>query len=950
MRCTNKMTKKPFKVLSTTAMAAALATSALVPAAVFAAEDNVNLSVSDYIVEKDGQLYSVDTATFLEMKAGKVAPTPKFVKTAAGKVYDLNDYLEAKSSNIGATMQDALELLAEDQSLEKDVTYGNVEIGEDGTPIYKPAPPTDLKVETVSAINATIASGVATDLKFAVNGTEELTKAEFEEKYEGYTAAFLFNKTTGGGQTFDKVTGKVTATDTFKYAVEVSKDGEKVNTATAADFVEVKVEAATKAVKVNEVGLVTSKAGATKFPHSSVVKNEAAFIVATEFQNALGQTNKDKKENGDPVVSGFAAPAVKSAVSDQPTVAYYDVENGITVLKDGKVTFTVEFDGIKEKSTITVDVKAKQELTSLQAVNKKVANTDTGVNLGIKFFDQDGEELHSAPTVYYTSTLAGKNEGVATTTAPDSFATEGKYTVNVYKTAGNKDKIGSLTIESVKVDADATITDYTLVYPKDAEDNAISELDVNPLLAGDDAKDTLTITAEGLIEDVKVPLAKGKDLIAKSSNDKIVKVTNVDQIVNKANGEINLEAVAAGEVTITLYTVEGDLQTAVATKTVNVKNSAPQVDTLTLKKDTKVDAKATNLEKAVVDAVAEKIVAEQIEKVTTVAANGIVIVEFKAAFGGKEFTLDAKFDDAALTDASAVLVKAASTEVTPATADVLLTALAEGNVLTVEAVDYTLPAVFDLEALNTAIVSTDVVATEDAGTVTLTKADGLDFTYSVVTPGTNDVDVVEVTTADNGTEAIPGPLVETTEDVALTALVEDNVLTVGDKSFAIPTGFSVDALTDLNSAISSTGVVASKKDASNITLTKADGSVFTYSVVTPGAPEVNVAGATVSNGTEASEGAIVSGEVTFTFTEAVALAAEGVADVSINGTIAGTAAISEDGKTVVITLTDAASLPTAEQTVSTVSGLKAANGSDLVIPTGEDAIKFTASVTGTPAQ
>ncbi|MEK4712081.1 hypothetical protein [Sporosarcina sp. FSL K6-5500] len=147
------MTKKPFKVFSKTAIAAALATSALVPTAVFAAEENVNLSVSDYIVEHEGQLYSVDTATFLEMKAGKVAPTPKFVKTAAGKVYDLNDYLEAKSSNIGATMQDALELLAADSSLEKDVTYGNVEIGEDGKVNYIPAPSTDLKVETVKAIN-----------------------------------------------------------------------------------------------------------------------------------------------------------------------------------------------------------------------------------------------------------------------------------------------------------------------------------------------------------------------------------------------------------------------------------------------------------------------------------------------------------------------------------------------------------------------------------------------------------------------------------------------------------------------------------------------------------------------------------------------------------------------------------------------------------------------------
>lgn len=578
MRCTNKMTKKPFKVLSTTAMAAALATSALVPAAVFAAEDNVNLSVSDYIVEKDGQLYSVDTATFLEMKAGKVAPTPKFVKTAAGKVYDLNDYLEAKSSNIGATMQDALELLAEDQSLEKDVTYGNVEIGEDGTPIYKPAPPTDLKVETVSAITQTIASDVATDLKFSVNGKEELTKAEFEEKYEGYEAKFSFNTNDLSGS---KATGNVTAAKDFKYAVQVTDSEGIVLPAelTAADFVTVSVksgavETVTGAALTNELAYVTKDMTSVKFE-------------ATGAINGLGKTLTE-------VELEAANLTVTRAISSNLDVAYF--ENGkIVPVKEGNVTFNVYFAGVKEPVKVSVEVKADREETSIEKIeNQKVVAGDVTL-VAPKVLDQYGKVFADV-----ASTLEVKlsdKEGKNFTTVEDlstakDLSAAGKYTVQYYLGEGTAQKLAaSYTIETVAVDADALADTYTLSFDKDAKDKVLDTLDLY------EAND-VSVDVKGFYEGVEVTTANFGDLEAKSSNTAVT-ATYADGAITVAVDDTS--KVKKGDtVTITLVENFGDLPEVKGTVTVKVENSAPQITELKLK-----DAKAKAITKEVTDVATE---------------------------------------------------------------------------------------------------------------------------------------------------------------------------------------------------------------------------------------------------------------------------------------------------------------------------------------------------------
>jgi len=114
------------------------------------------------------------------------------------------------------------------------------------------------------------------------------------------------------------------------------------------------------------------------------------------------------------------------------------------VLKAGTVTFTVKFTGIKETSTITVNVKGDQKVTSIKA-DPKTAKVVPSATVKFTLLDQDGEVMRSNATVYYTATLAdaeteGEIEelenvanGAAEITAPDNSSWEaGVYTVNVY--------------------------------------------------------------------------------------------------------------------------------------------------------------------------------------------------------------------------------------------------------------------------------------------------------------------------------------------------------------------------------------------------------------------------------------------------------------------------------------------------------------------------------------
>lgn len=84
--------KKPFNVLSKTTMAAFLATSALVPAAVAHAEESVN--IEEIIVAHEGKIYSVSFEDFNEMMDEDASFEILQVKFG-GKYYSFEDFSSA---------------------------------------------------------------------------------------------------------------------------------------------------------------------------------------------------------------------------------------------------------------------------------------------------------------------------------------------------------------------------------------------------------------------------------------------------------------------------------------------------------------------------------------------------------------------------------------------------------------------------------------------------------------------------------------------------------------------------------------------------------------------------------------------------------------------------------------------------------------------------------------
>ena len=136
--------KLPFKALTATAVAAAMGAAAFTPAAV-ASADSTAFVISEVVVEKDGQLYSIELNTYIQMKGADVewlledgkAITPSFVKSSSDKVFTLNEYVMARGAVEGGDIAKTLELL--DASGEaQEVTYGSVTVGDEGLVVTEP--------------------------------------------------------------------------------------------------------------------------------------------------------------------------------------------------------------------------------------------------------------------------------------------------------------------------------------------------------------------------------------------------------------------------------------------------------------------------------------------------------------------------------------------------------------------------------------------------------------------------------------------------------------------------------------------------------------------------------------------------------------------------------------------------------------------------------------------
>lgn len=446
-------------------------------------------------------------------------------------------------------------------------------------------------------------------------------------------------------------------------------------------------------------------------------------IVATEFENALGDKNTDVKEDGKTPTDkaqAIEAPKVKTAVSSNPTVAYY--EDGVIVRnKDGKVTFTVTFEGDQFKGQefkLDVTAKAEQKATSIEAKDLKV-KADEAQKFDIKVLDQDGEEMRTKTELFYTSTATGKPEAAKATKVEDVKFAAGNHVVNIYADADKKTKLGSFKVEAVDVSEDAEIEEYKFVVAEGSKDK---EGNVKPLDLNKEAgktNETLTLDVKAFIEDIEVGLKDGVKLEADSSDDEVATVA-----YNEGVATVTAEKV--GKATITLYTVEGEMRTPEATYEVEVTDSTKPVEALTLKDNTKVivkDAKAglVELAAAVQAAVKEENIADKIAEVVTVEANGIVIVTMKEEYGGKEFTLDAIYGVAELETAT----YAKSDKGTPAGDDTLAAAAKA----TIGGVDF--------EAVETGVagneLKVEIKNTTEAATADDTVASKVEFANNKLT-------------------------------------------------------------------------------------------------------------------------------------------------------------------------------------------------------------------------
>lgn len=505
--------------------------------------------------------------------------------TEADKHYTFNEFRKSPAILKGvAAEQDKFAIEVDEKSYLVSEVQANLDkLGDDaslGDAIkdLKPIEDTEgeLKVVEISAINDQVlpTGDAEAELKFLVNGKEELTATEFDEKYgeEGYEVAYKYNFT---GTLDSKAAG------TYKYAVEVTDaDGNVIpeDGVVAADFVDFKLVDATEATLVNSVALYDN--ADEEWTADTVAVGDAVTIDAKVWGNALGETSEDDEN--------IVKPGIATITSSDPTVAYYD--NGIQILKAGTVTFTVKFVDIEETVDITVDVKLAQEVAGVEA-DTETARVATGADVKFTLLDKDGEAIRIDETeVFYTATLADGTEaetaasvksnefGVATIQAE---AEAGVYTVNVYKEAAKENKLGSFTYEAVA--ADDEIDTFEIVQDEETK----FEITVDE--SGNITKDPADLAIKGYVDAVEVDtvadeLADETDVVEFTIESSDKEVATAD-FASAGRSAITVTPVAAGTTTIKLVKTEGAFVTVLATLDITVETKVPQVTNLTLKDD-----------------------------------------------------------------------------------------------------------------------------------------------------------------------------------------------------------------------------------------------------------------------------------------------------------------------------------------------------------------------------
>lgn len=137
MRCT--FMKKPYKVLSTAALATVFASSALVPVIAQAEETQIQAAIDSVLVEKDGKVFELDFFLFNELVGEGETFDIKYVK-AGGKTFTPAQFNEAFGE--ASTISEVADLLANAGLYEPtEVTVdGTVEINENGELVFTETP------------------------------------------------------------------------------------------------------------------------------------------------------------------------------------------------------------------------------------------------------------------------------------------------------------------------------------------------------------------------------------------------------------------------------------------------------------------------------------------------------------------------------------------------------------------------------------------------------------------------------------------------------------------------------------------------------------------------------------------------------------------------------------------------------------------------------------------
>ncbi|WP_040287501.1 SwmB domain-containing protein [Sporosarcina koreensis] len=287
------MTKKPFKVLSASALAAVMASSAIIPVA-SAATPKADYKVDQFVVTVNGQNLSLTNSQFNSAFDSDLVKSSDvtLLKSTDGEYYTIASFNAALDNAANTTEAFALLAQSDKQVKNANVVEGTIVDGK-----IVPATPAagELKVESVSAINST---------KIQVNFTGKVDK-ESAENLDNYYAALTDADVENSLGALNPVVTTEGVPVTEGYKATLSKDGKSVTIeATYPSHViwaDKNAEATADALVIDNEGNTVVKGKTTKLQVRNVKTadgklldtQESSFVAKDEVAATLYGTDKD---------------------------------------------------------------------------------------------------------------------------------------------------------------------------------------------------------------------------------------------------------------------------------------------------------------------------------------------------------------------------------------------------------------------------------------------------------------------------------------------------------------------------------------------------------------------------------------------------------------------------------------------------------------------------------